>query len=192
MSQLWTPGMAGPLEELVKRIHRRIDAFREQHGVAQVSVSVELVDGSLHRLASLSPGAGLRLPDALPALRRGRAGGADRAARRSPRDPARRRRAAAEARVLRCCGVVRGHSSRLRDRRSTTPHAAALREQALSLHLCRLCADHSTGGAAITRETAPSPRTAWGRAPAARARLRAPRSRSRPCRRPRTPRAAPP
>jgi hypothetical protein len=55
MSQLWTPGMAGPLEELVKRIHRRIDAFREQHGVTQVSVSVELVDGSLHRLASLSP-----------------------------------------------------------------------------------------------------------------------------------------
>ncbi len=47
--------MAGPLEELVTRIHRRIDTFREQHGVAQVSVSVELVDGSLHRLASLSP-----------------------------------------------------------------------------------------------------------------------------------------
>jgi hypothetical protein len=55
MSQLWTPGMAGPLEELVKRIHRRIDAFRDEHAVAEVSVSVELVDGSLHRLASLSP-----------------------------------------------------------------------------------------------------------------------------------------
>ena len=52
--------MAGPVEELVKRIHRRIDAFREQHGVPEVSVSVELVDGSLHRLASLSsePGFG--------------------------------------------------------------------------------------------------------------------------------------
>jgi hypothetical protein len=47
--------MAGPLEELVTRIHRRIDAFREQHAVAEVSVSVELTDGSLHRLASLSP-----------------------------------------------------------------------------------------------------------------------------------------
>jgi hypothetical protein len=44
----------------VQRIHRRIDAFGETHGVAQVSVSVELVDGSLHRLASISaePGYG--------------------------------------------------------------------------------------------------------------------------------------
>jgi hypothetical protein len=60
MSQLWTPGMAGPLEELVKRIHRRIDSFREEHAIAEVAVSVELVDGSLHRLASLSaePGFG--------------------------------------------------------------------------------------------------------------------------------------
>jgi hypothetical protein len=56
MSQLiWTPGLAGPLEELVKRIHRRIDAFREAHGLPEVAVSVELFDGSLHRLASLSP-----------------------------------------------------------------------------------------------------------------------------------------
>jgi hypothetical protein len=52
--------MAGPLEELVKRIHRRIDAFREEHGLAEVEVSVELLDGALHRLASLSaePGFG--------------------------------------------------------------------------------------------------------------------------------------
>jgi hypothetical protein len=52
--------MAGPLEELVKRIHRRIELFREQHGVAEVSVSIELIDGSLHRLESLSsePGFG--------------------------------------------------------------------------------------------------------------------------------------
>lgn len=47
--------MAGPLEELVTRIHRRIDAFREEHSLEQVSVSVELLDGSLHRLARLSP-----------------------------------------------------------------------------------------------------------------------------------------
>ena len=53
--QLWTPGVAGPLEELVKRIHRRIDSFRDEHGLAEVAVSVELLDGSLHRLASLSP-----------------------------------------------------------------------------------------------------------------------------------------
>jgi hypothetical protein len=56
MSQLlWTPGMAGPLEELVKRVYRRIDTFKEEHGLAEVGVSVELFDGSLHRLSRLSP-----------------------------------------------------------------------------------------------------------------------------------------
>jgi hypothetical protein len=52
--------MAGPLEELVKRIHRRIDTFRDEHGLEQVAVSVELLDGSLLRLARLShePGFG--------------------------------------------------------------------------------------------------------------------------------------
>jgi hypothetical protein len=60
MPELWTPGMAGPLEELVKHIHRRIGTFQELHGLTQVSVSVELADGALHRLASLSaePGFG--------------------------------------------------------------------------------------------------------------------------------------
>ncbi len=52
--------MAGPLEELVKRIHRRVETFRTEHGLEQAAVSVELVDGALHRLASLSaePGFG--------------------------------------------------------------------------------------------------------------------------------------
>jgi hypothetical protein len=60
MSQLWTPGMAGPVQEVVKRIHRRIESFRDEHGLTEVAVSVELFDGSLHRLASLSeePGFG--------------------------------------------------------------------------------------------------------------------------------------
>ena len=55
MPELWTPGMAGPLEELVKRILRRVETFAEEHEVEQVTVSVELSDGALHRLASLSP-----------------------------------------------------------------------------------------------------------------------------------------
>ena len=52
--------MAGPLDELVKRILRRIEVFKEEHGLADVEVSVELVDGSLHRLKTLSadPGFG--------------------------------------------------------------------------------------------------------------------------------------
>ena len=60
MPELWTPGMAGPLEELVKRIHRRIDQFRTDQGLDEVGAGVELVDGALHRLATLShePGFG--------------------------------------------------------------------------------------------------------------------------------------
>ena len=60
MPELWTPGMAGPLEELVKRIVRRIEDFRIEHGLERAGVNVELADGSLHRLASISaePGFG--------------------------------------------------------------------------------------------------------------------------------------
>jgi hypothetical protein len=52
--------MAGPLDELVKRILRRVDAFREERSLDEVEVSIELVDGSLHRLKTLSaePGFG--------------------------------------------------------------------------------------------------------------------------------------
>lgn len=60
MPELWTPGMTGPLEELVQRIVRRIEDFRIEHDLERAGVSVELTDGSLHRLASLSaePGFG--------------------------------------------------------------------------------------------------------------------------------------
>jgi hypothetical protein len=47
--------MAGPLDQLVERIQRRAEAFKERHGLADVGVEVELHDGSLHRLASISP-----------------------------------------------------------------------------------------------------------------------------------------
>lgn len=52
--------MAGPLEELVTRIHRRAEEFKQMHGVEEVAVSVELTDGALHRLAQISaePGFG--------------------------------------------------------------------------------------------------------------------------------------
>ena len=52
--------MAGPLDELVKRVLRRIDVFKTDHGLEEVEVTVELVDGSLHRLRELSadPGYG--------------------------------------------------------------------------------------------------------------------------------------
>ena len=60
MPELWTPGMTGPLDELVTRIVRRIEDFRVEHQLDRAGVSVELADGSLHRLASISsePGFG--------------------------------------------------------------------------------------------------------------------------------------
>ena len=60
MPELWIPGMAGPLEDLVGRIHRRIAAFASEHGLEQAMVEVELADGALLRLESLSaePGYG--------------------------------------------------------------------------------------------------------------------------------------
>lgn len=51
--------MAGPLDELVGRIHRRIREFADEHGV-EAMVEAELSDGSLHRLKTISaePGFG--------------------------------------------------------------------------------------------------------------------------------------
>ena len=60
MPELWTPGMAGPLDELIRRIERQVEDFRTEHSLDRAGVSVELVDGALHRLSSLSaePGFG--------------------------------------------------------------------------------------------------------------------------------------
>jgi hypothetical protein len=56
MSQLlWTPGSAGPQDELVRRIHGQIEAFQAKHAFESVGVTIELFDGSLHRLARLDP-----------------------------------------------------------------------------------------------------------------------------------------
>ena len=52
--------MAGRLDEFVARILRRVDAFKEEHALEEAQVSIELIDGSLHRLKTLSaePGFG--------------------------------------------------------------------------------------------------------------------------------------
>jgi len=52
---VWTPGPAYPLDELVDHVHRRIAEFAAEHGLAETAVSVELADGSVHRLAAISP-----------------------------------------------------------------------------------------------------------------------------------------
>ncbi len=61
MSALWVPGMpAGPLEEFVQRLTRKIDEFCSRRGHEQATVEVELVDGARYVLHSISaePGFG--------------------------------------------------------------------------------------------------------------------------------------
>ena len=57
---LWTPGAAGPLEEFVDRLHRRIRGFAERQGLEEAAVEVELADGALLQVRSISaePGFG--------------------------------------------------------------------------------------------------------------------------------------
>jgi hypothetical protein len=57
---LWVPGFAGPLDDLVDRIHRKIEEFVHEAGVEQVFVEVELVDGARYAVESLTaePGYG--------------------------------------------------------------------------------------------------------------------------------------
>ena len=60
MPELWIPGAAGPLDQLVERLHRRIAEFAQKHGLAEALVEVELSDGALIPVASISaePGFG--------------------------------------------------------------------------------------------------------------------------------------
>ena len=57
---LWTPGSAGPLEEFVERLHRRIRGFAERQGLEEAAVEVELADGALLSVKSINadPGFG--------------------------------------------------------------------------------------------------------------------------------------
>ena len=55
MPDLWVPGFAGPLDDLIDRIHRRIAVFAEEAGVEQAFVELELFDGARYAIESLSP-----------------------------------------------------------------------------------------------------------------------------------------
>lgn len=54
MPELWIPGAAGPLEEFVARIHRRIESFAERRGWDEAFVEVELRDGARYAVHSIS------------------------------------------------------------------------------------------------------------------------------------------
>ncbi len=53
--ELWVPGYAGPLDDLIDRIHRRIEQFAVEAGVERAFVEVELIDGVRYAVESLSP-----------------------------------------------------------------------------------------------------------------------------------------
>ena len=58
MPELWLPGFAGPLDDLVDRIHRRVAQVAEEAGVERAFVEVELADGVRYAVESLSPDPG--------------------------------------------------------------------------------------------------------------------------------------
>jgi len=57
---LWVPGVEGPLDQFVERLHRRIAEFGRAHELAQVSVEVEFSDGALYAVEAIDaePGFG--------------------------------------------------------------------------------------------------------------------------------------
>ena len=52
---LWLPGAAGPLDQLVERLQRRVGEFARKHGLEQAAVEVELADGALIPVSEISP-----------------------------------------------------------------------------------------------------------------------------------------
>jgi hypothetical protein len=60
VTAVWTPGAAGPLDELVVRIRSLVESFSRSHELEQAEVRVELVDGRELLVSSLSaePGFG--------------------------------------------------------------------------------------------------------------------------------------
>jgi hypothetical protein len=52
---IWTPGHAGPLDELVARITGMVAAFAREHELEQAEVRLELYDGSRYTLAAAAP-----------------------------------------------------------------------------------------------------------------------------------------
>jgi hypothetical protein len=60
MTQIWTPGAAGPLDEFVARLTGMVAAFTQEHGLTEAEVRLELGDGSRYLLASAAaePGFG--------------------------------------------------------------------------------------------------------------------------------------
>ncbi len=57
---MWVPGAAGPLDQFVTALHRRVQDFADREGIERPSVEFELYDGALIAVESVSadPGFG--------------------------------------------------------------------------------------------------------------------------------------
>ena len=55
MPELWIPGVEGPHEDLIGRIHRQIASFLESKPAGTAEVEVELREGPTVRLEAISP-----------------------------------------------------------------------------------------------------------------------------------------
>jgi hypothetical protein len=55
VTDLWTPGTAGPHDDLVDRIHRQIARFARERGIERAVVELELRDGSRFVLDAILP-----------------------------------------------------------------------------------------------------------------------------------------
>jgi hypothetical protein len=53
--ELWTPGIAGPLDQFVERLHRKIADVARDAGVERAYVEVELQGGTRFAVDSISP-----------------------------------------------------------------------------------------------------------------------------------------
>jgi hypothetical protein len=53
--QLWLPGVEGPQDDFVDRVHRQIERYARERGLETVSVDVELESGARFALDRISP-----------------------------------------------------------------------------------------------------------------------------------------
>jgi hypothetical protein len=56
--ELWVPGAAGPLDQFVDKLHRRIEDYGRRKSLEEVAVEVELVDGATYSIRAVSPDPG--------------------------------------------------------------------------------------------------------------------------------------
>ena len=65
-SGLWLPGMTGPVDEFVTRIHRAIERFAGEAHVERAWVEIELVDGVRYTLDEVHPEPGFGFVTLVP------------------------------------------------------------------------------------------------------------------------------